>query len=550
VNAGREYLERLRRQADGHGMDALFYAMTAMQAGTIWLNRSFPTQDGPIQLYYADVLADLLRGGGTYTAYFRMNNHSPVYCFFNYALVLLNQVFSPLTSERVLVSLYVVAFSLGVRFLVRSVEPRNEWLPFFLMPFAFHTYLYLGIYNFSLGVAVLLFAMGVWLRAMPAWTWKDYLLWIGLLLLVCSIHPMTLAFLGLFLAGHLTAVFVGTCRATAGGISERVRAGFVRIARSLAAAGAFGAALLWISTFSTQAPPAAAALAPVVSRAPAADRLRCLLQMVPLCPYFEPLYRFVLLLLVLLPLSLLAVRAARATWKPGPGSSAATFALGLTGLLGLGLFVFGPPWFLSAGYFADRMSVIFVLGCLIVLSPLTLPPPLRRVAVATAVFAVLVTAVIRDRQTAVIVKALAPVYDAKPLQEGGWGAIVSGTESVDGLTFNPYYWAGAHHARESKAILLNTPWIYGPLAVLTPRATHPWDGALPDTMRRILSAAEPAAASRVGFVCGGKWDPSHQEMASSAPLARGLGLVRIFESDVSYCDGKPRTAAAALFPMR
>jgi len=253
---------------------------------------------------------------------------------------------------------------------------------------------------------------------------------------------------------------------------------------------------------------------------------------------------------VLLPVSLITIRAARNTWRPGQTALAGSLALALTATLGVGLFVFGPPWLFGMGFFTDRMSVIFVVCGLAAMAPLTLPKPLRRAAIATAVCVLPVMTAIRDRQTAPLVRALAPIYDAKPAETGGWGAIVSGTETVDGLMFNPYYWAGAHYARQSQAILLNTPWIYGRLAIFRPRTTHPWDGAPPDDMLRILSAAEPAAASQVGFICGGKWDPAHHEMASSDSLTRGLGLVRVFESDVYYCDGKPRTATGALGPMR
>jgi hypothetical protein len=534
MHALREKLERLRGPASGNGTAVLFFALTFMQSAAIWLQRSFPTQDGPIQLYYADVLAGLLRGDKTYSAYFRMNNYSPVYCFFSYALVLFNQLFTPLTSERILISLYVAAFSIGAWFLIRSIEPGNDWLPFFVMPFAFHAYLYLGIYNFTFGVATLLFAMAIWHRASPAWTRIDWMLWLGMVLLICSVHPLTLAFLGLFAACHTSAIFVSTVR-TAGSL----RAGWARIARSVAAGAALGAALLWTATYSGSASVAAAAKTSETVQAPLADRARMLLQMVPISPYFAPLYRFCLLLLVLLPISLIAIRAARANWKPGQGASAASLALGLTGALGLGFFLFGPPWMFRMGFFADRMSVIFVVYGLAALAPLTLPTPLRRAAIATAVCVLPVMTAIRDRETAPLVRSLAPVYDAKPAYAGGWGAIVSGAETVDGLIFNPYYWAGAHYVRQSHAILLNAPWLYGRAATFTPRAAHPWDGASPDAMLSILRAAEPASASPVTFVCGGKWDPGHREMASSESLARGLGFVRVFESDVYYCDGKP-----------
>jgi hypothetical protein len=531
-----EILQRLRRRASGHGVQALFFGLTAVQAGAVWLHRSFPTQDGPVQLYYTDVLADLLRDGGRYSAYFRLNSLTPVYCFFNYALLLLNQMFSPLTSERILVCLYVVVFSLGVRFLVHSVEPRNDWLPFLLLPFAFHTFLYLGIYNYSFGIAALLFAMGVWLRSMPGWTTRALLLWFVLVAALITMHQLTLAFLGLFISVHLAATFLSACRAAGGGIWGRMRAGWQRIALSVAIAAPVAVAMLWVASFASSA----IRTATVSEHVDVASRLRGLLQMVFLSPFSDPLYRFCLLLLVLLPASLVAVRSVRVWRTDRPAAGAATFALGLTAAVALAVFALGPPWFLGAGYFAARMSVIFVVCSLPALAPLTLPRPLRRAVLATAVCLITLLAVIRYRQTAAVVNALTPIYDARPLQEGGWGAIVSGEEGgVDGLTFNPYFWAGAHYARLGKAVLLNAPWIYGRLAVITPRAVHAWDGAQPDRMRRILSSPEQqGVAPKIAFVCGGKWDHAHLEMASSIDLTRDLGFVRVFESEVNYCDGR------------
>ncbi|HXA49285.1 MAG TPA: hypothetical protein VNV86_03215 [Candidatus Acidoferrum sp.] len=74
MNTIRAVLQRLGRKTRGHSVTVLFFALTFMQTTAIWLQRAFPTQDGPMQLYYADVLSGLLRGGGTYSAYFRMNS--------------------------------------------------------------------------------------------------------------------------------------------------------------------------------------------------------------------------------------------------------------------------------------------------------------------------------------------------------------------------------------------------------------------------------------------------------------------------------------------
>src|SRR4051812_4984100 len=98
------------------GCEKLFFIFTALQAGAVWLHRAFPTQDGPTQIYLADVLEDLVRGSGAYSKYFQVQGYAHPYSFSLYALMALNQVFVPLTSERMLVCLYFVAFGLGARF--------------------------------------------------------------------------------------------------------------------------------------------------------------------------------------------------------------------------------------------------------------------------------------------------------------------------------------------------------------------------------------------------------------------------------------------------
>jgi hypothetical protein len=272
--------------------------------------------------------------------------------------------------------------------------------------------------------------------------------------------------------------------------------------------------------------------------------------MIPLSPFINPLYQFCLLMFVLLPLLLITIRAVRASWKDRLAAGAASFGLGLTAVVALALFTLAPRWFLGAGYFAARMSLIFVVCCLAALAPFSLPETLRRAALAIVICLLPLLALIRYRQTDAIVNRLTPLYDARPLLAGKWGAIVSGEEEdVPGLRFNPYYWAGAHYARQGRAVLLNAPWIYGSLAIITTRNAHAWDGVSPGKMLRILSSAgQQRAASKIDFVCGGKWDyPEHRAMASSASLTRGLGFVRVFESEIYYCDGRAGSITLAGF---
>src|SRR5207245_1399872 len=63
------------------GYERLFFVLAAIQAGAVWLHRSFPTQDGPIQIYLADVLGDLIRGTGHYSGYYQPQGYAHPYSF-------------------------------------------------------------------------------------------------------------------------------------------------------------------------------------------------------------------------------------------------------------------------------------------------------------------------------------------------------------------------------------------------------------------------------------------------------------------------------------
>src|ERR1700730_4855855 len=52
---------------------------------------SFPSQDGPVHSYYADVLQDLLKGGHAYGRYFQISHILPPYALTYYLLIALGK---------------------------------------------------------------------------------------------------------------------------------------------------------------------------------------------------------------------------------------------------------------------------------------------------------------------------------------------------------------------------------------------------------------------------------------------------------------------------
>ena len=175
-----------------------------------------------------------------------------------------------------------------------------------------------------------------------------------------------------------------------------------------------------------------------------------------------------------------------------------------------------------------------VICSLAALAPLRIPATFQKIAAAAVTCLLVFMLSVRERQTAGMVAELAPVYDAKPLNRGLTGAIISGSEPIDGLNFNPYFWAGALYAQQAKGILLNS-WRYGPISVFATREAHEWEGASPQRLREILLEGKEPVSPQIAFLCGGKWDPAQAEMEASSALARRMGLAPTLDSHVYYC---------------
>jgi hypothetical protein len=114
------------------------------------------------------------------------------------------------------------------------------------------------------------------------------------------------------------------------------------------------------------------------------------------------------------------------------------------------------------------------------------------------------------------------------------------------MNFNPFYWAGAICAQQGKGILLNLSGGYEPIAVLATKGPHPWDDTdSPQRIRQILSETRVPVSPPLGFLCGGKWGKSREEMPPSAALAERKGLVRVLDSPIYYCYGAGTDASSA-----
>ena len=126
----------------------------------------FPTQDGPMHLYYARIMQALIfhRDPGIYPRYFVIKHLFPPYSLYYYLLILLSTVMSLVTADKVVICIYVVLFLFGFRFLARSIGPSGGIMAFLVAPIVLNWPLCMGFVNFCLSTSLSLWALGLWCR--------------------------------------------------------------------------------------------------------------------------------------------------------------------------------------------------------------------------------------------------------------------------------------------------------------------------------------------------------------------------------------------------
>jgi hypothetical protein len=186
---------------------ALGFGLLVFQAVLPWTARYFMTMDGPSHLYNARVIGEvLLNPSSPYRKFYKLRSALTT----NWGSVLLFNVVSRLTTtyaEPVVATLAVVAALLSFFYLLRSLDPSATFSP--VLNFISLTwFLWVGFYNFYVGMALFALAVGYYVRHSVDLSWRRALALSLLLLAAFFTHilPAVLAVLTiLIVAGWLHA---------------------------------------------------------------------------------------------------------------------------------------------------------------------------------------------------------------------------------------------------------------------------------------------------------------------------------------------------------
>jgi hypothetical protein len=446
---------------------AAFCVLIVLHLALVWSLPFFPSNDGPVHLYYVDVLKDLLSHSGHYDQYFAIKQFVTPYAFQYYSLIALEQVFDPLTSEKIYVSAYIVLFCLGVRALLSRVAPGSAIWSLVALPFCLHFLVYMGFFNFCFGVAACVALLALWLSyTSGATTGKGIALALGFACLA-TIHPVPLA---VFLVAGSLHLGVLLLRERRKGLDWMET--FSAHRSSILFMAAMGVcSILWIKSFMTGGQGSTGSVP--FNKHDFVLRIQHQLALTSILPFRSPFYRGGMMIVVLCLASAVLFLLFRKRASLLNGRFLAFLVLGL-GCLALQ--DIAPDTVNSGQFFASRFSV-FAIVFLITWAASMRPKGRWPLMIGTTASLVTMGLLwMQWRELSQVVKTLQPLMTA-PVLPAGSKAIILASEDEQprsATMFNPYQWGAVHYLRRSHAVLENAPWLDSSILMLRPTSPDWW----------------------------------------------------------------------------
>jgi hypothetical protein len=156
----------------------LAFALLAVQMAIPWTAPYFVTQDGPSHLYGATVARDLVfhHRDSVYSHWYTIQRAILPNITATFLLALAESVAGPEHAEQVFASVAILAGFLAFCYASRALSPGvshglSPWTP--VANFLLQTwFLWLGFYNFYLGMALMAFPIGLYIRHAAGLGWR------------------------------------------------------------------------------------------------------------------------------------------------------------------------------------------------------------------------------------------------------------------------------------------------------------------------------------------------------------------------------------------
>lgn len=432
----------------------------------------FPSQDGPIHLYYTTILHDLLFNKGTfYSSYFTIKHILPPYSLYYYLLMGLAHFVSILTADKLIVCLYILLFTFGMRYLANALGSSGDIIALLSTPLLLNWPLAMGFVNYCLSTALALWALGLWCRSAQSPSHARRILFVLLAFTIMLTHPVPLLFL-LGFCGLELAIRFFRRRNPAAQISPRQ---LLHDALYLAAAAT---TLIYVKIFTVSHVLAQKEINQGTPFQIWVFQMRQYALLHPLSIFsgqglvdISHRLGLILLLFASLVLAIFELRRHRArklwtladTWT----------SVAIASVLGLPLV---PGELNNSHYFAYRLLLYVWIAALIAVSGFRVTSRLLRPAAAT--LALLMSAqILYMAQTRLtpVARRIAAIQTVPPFPARNPGLMlhVLNEEKPVNLDYDPYFWAAAHFFRRTHSIFYNSPWLDLAIIAVGPQPTLP-----------------------------------------------------------------------------
>jgi hypothetical protein len=173
----------------------VFWVVLLLQILPIWMFRYFPSHDGPAHVYNCLILKDIFTShANPGLTYFMLNPDFPLNVLGHVLLTGLMFVASPLTAEKLLLTIYALTLGLSARYGLSAVRRQSIFLSFLVLPTVFNFTVYMGFYNFIIAIPLFFWVYGYWRRRADSLTWP-------------AVALLAAAFLVMYLAHLFVVVF-------------------------------------------------------------------------------------------------------------------------------------------------------------------------------------------------------------------------------------------------------------------------------------------------------------------------------------------------------
>lgn len=516
----------------------LFYLLLAVEVAWILALPLFPTQDGPVHLYFTSITSQIFSGSALYARYFYLQHILPPYSLDSYLLILLFKVAPPSIAEKLLAALIVTLTATGFRYLAGTLGDKNGVVSLAVLPLAFHQSLLMGFYNYSLGLGLALWAAAMWIRASGTRDLKRWLCFIAMCVLVLLAHPVPLLLLLGFTGIELAIRIFRGSPDVSEGFTVRLRRFRADLVFFCMAAVSLGYVAAFINRTKT-------AVDLNGSRTPYKGLLN-LLKASPVAAFAGPglatgAYRLCLWLMLLICVWIAAKgflgRTRERKWAPAD-------AMLIPGVLLILLYPVIPSSINGSGYFADRLVVAAWLICLVSAAGTQTSYTGQRVIAGVSLTFTIFVLVLAQQRIAPVARQLSELENLNVAKQGEVGLLFNANDPPSGLAVTPYWWSGVTYFRRANDVLLSAPWLeshYIMLAGKSPLMTVDYPKEIlgdprvllfttegSQEMRKkylpltqvILIVGDPssaeAAAAKLGFeqMAGRRWNVEHHDWFS------------------------------------